>query len=350
MSRLFGELATTFGNSPEDLATEGLCHLLRHRVAAKAFIDYLDVPIQDALLGTLRFSTQEPVEEGEGRLDLRGTGDDGRAPLLVESKFWAGLTANQPNAYLRELEEQPGGVLLFIVPQPRLASLWPKVRREALEEFAAAPHEDSDADYTLWLENGTTLLMRSWQEVLDTIMSAARREGENSLLEDLRQVRGLCDRHNEADFQPLRGEEIGQSIGKRIQQLHTILRDLPGHLGPEWAEDTKLSITKHRYAFTTQVHNTDSAIGIEYYWWAEDGSSPLWLRIETGDPTLCQEAIQALEPEIRAFPDTPSDCSDLLSPLALKLGVERPEVLKDLAGQLGSVAERLDSVLKDAPE
>ena len=46
--------------------------------------------------------------------DLAATASDGTAPLVIELKFGAGLTANQQVNYLRQLPEgQPGALLLW---------------------------------------------------------------------------------------------------------------------------------------------------------------------------------------------------------------------------------------------
>ena len=56
--------------------------------------------------------TQATGEEGE-RPDLAGFDRNGRERVLVEAKFWAGLTDNQPIAYLERLPANRPGALLF---------------------------------------------------------------------------------------------------------------------------------------------------------------------------------------------------------------------------------------------
>ena len=46
--------------------------------------------------------TQPTGKEGE-RPDLAGVDREGRECVLIEAKFWAGLTSNQPVAYLKRL-------------------------------------------------------------------------------------------------------------------------------------------------------------------------------------------------------------------------------------------------------
>jgi hypothetical protein len=50
--------------------------------------------------------------------------------LLIEAKFWAGLTENQPVTYLRSsLDSGQPGCLLFVMPAARLETVWPELVR-----------------------------------------------------------------------------------------------------------------------------------------------------------------------------------------------------------------------------
>ena len=62
------------------------------------------------------------VGKSEERPDLVGRTEHGEELLLIEAKFWAGLTEHQPITYLQRLP--PGGALLFVVPEARLPSIW----------------------------------------------------------------------------------------------------------------------------------------------------------------------------------------------------------------------------------
>jgi hypothetical protein len=86
----------------ENLATESLLYLLRsYREAHQAFVELVStigyVPPSD-----LRFDTQVHMQHGNIP-DLVGSTEDKTGVLLVESKFWAPLTPNQPTGYLRRL-------------------------------------------------------------------------------------------------------------------------------------------------------------------------------------------------------------------------------------------------------
>jgi hypothetical protein len=360
MGRIFGKLASEFEQSPEDLATEGFRHLLSHRVAGSAFINYVNGQCGTDLDPSMTFRSQRETDKGEGQPDLKGVEGDGSTSLLIESKFWAGLSTHQPNGYLRQLSDSSGGALLFLVPHPRRSSFWPKVRDKALDQWtpingspstdANSPHEAPEDEHILRLENDTTMLLRSWDDVLNAVTAGVQSEGGyQDLLEDIRQVKSLCDRFSESGFLPLRGEEIGQNIGKRVRQLHNLVQDLRGHLGKGWSSKTRMATSRKRYTFTTKLHDHDAVIGVKYIWWARDGRSPLWLRIKAGNADKRDDVLRAVEPDIQAFADKPTTYpNDVLFPLPVRLGVERPEVIDGLVQHLRQIADRLAPVLGDS--
>ena len=51
--------------------------------------------------------------------------------MLIEAKFRAGLTDNQPMAYLKRLPANTPSALLFVAPAARLTTLWNELRRIA---------------------------------------------------------------------------------------------------------------------------------------------------------------------------------------------------------------------------
>lgn len=348
MSRLFGQLASKFGASPEDLATEGLCHLLHHRVAAEAFVDYLNAQSGQDLPSSLRFSTQEQTENGEGQPDLRGMAGDGSVPLLIESKFWAGLTANQPTGYLRELADTPDSVLLFLAPYSRREYLWPKIRERAISSVSTDA-TTGEQPFILNLPTDTTLLLRSWRDVLDALATAIQAEGGfGDLLEDVHQVQSLRECYSSKGFLPLRGDEIGQDVGRRVRQLTQIVQDLRARLGEGWDSNTRMATSRNRYTFVTKLHGVDATLGLLYVWWARDGRSPFWMRLDTETPEQQNRALRALEPQFQTRTGEERPTS-ILVPLSLRLRVERDEVLNDLAAQLSRISELLDPVLGDRP-
>ena len=99
---LFGHLANQFSHQPENLATESLHYLLsRSNNAKKVLIDLLsETKIKLPL--DINFQTQVSGDD-HSIPDLIGTDINGNNVVIIESKFWAGLTEHQPTTYLKRL-------------------------------------------------------------------------------------------------------------------------------------------------------------------------------------------------------------------------------------------------------
>ena len=120
---LLSHVAPSLTLQVENLATESLLYLLqRYRTAHKAFIDLVST-IGYVPPGDLDFRSQVHMQYGSIP-DLVGATADEKGVLLVESKFWAQLTPNQPTGYLSRLPKDREGMVLFIAPESRYKDLW----------------------------------------------------------------------------------------------------------------------------------------------------------------------------------------------------------------------------------
>ena len=108
----------------------GVAVILQQSEAARKALEDM-VRTGGARIGTLtRFETEVSGEEGE-RVDLVCFDRNGTKRLLIEAKFWAGLTDNQPNTYIDGLPEHGHSALLFVAPAQRIETLWPELCRRA---------------------------------------------------------------------------------------------------------------------------------------------------------------------------------------------------------------------------
>ncbi len=144
---LFGHLTGMFSSHPENVATEALNYILNHSsVAQRAFLQFVaqaNVELPDTLL----FRTQA-VGDDDAIPDLVGTDSEARQVFLIEAKFWAGLTDNQPVTYLKRLPSQADGLLLFIAPALRFDTLWTELlRRCKNEDVAEQSHNGATEEF-----------------------------------------------------------------------------------------------------------------------------------------------------------------------------------------------------------
>jgi hypothetical protein len=85
-----------------------------------------------------RFQSQAGDEQGNIP-DLIGLDAAGAEWLLIENKFWAGLTENQPTGYLERVAAKGSGLLVFIVPRRRFAIVWTELAHSANNQGIKVP-------------------------------------------------------------------------------------------------------------------------------------------------------------------------------------------------------------------
>lgn len=185
---LLAHLAWRFPGATEDIATEALCYILSKQEGA-----------QTALADLLKSGGAEPepmdsfttqrVYQHSKKPDLVAFNGE-REVLLVESKFWASLTPNQPNGYLKLMKDLPDAKnLLFIAPEASQDWLWKELSEQAGNEFEVDDDADGVVRSATVGSDGHRLMLTSWDTLLDRLgRSGADEDG------DLRQLIGLCAR------------------------------------------------------------------------------------------------------------------------------------------------------------
>jgi hypothetical protein len=134
---LLADLALLLAKSPEDVATEAFTLILGRSEAARHALDGLfEQWIGSREISVVRWKSQV-VAADDSRTDMEGEDSVGRLCAIFENKFWAGLTPNQPAAYLRRLA-QPPGLLAFVAPSTRLSVLTSELAIRAKDEGLGA--------------------------------------------------------------------------------------------------------------------------------------------------------------------------------------------------------------------
>lgn len=200
----------------ENIATESLLYLLSRPGAAEA-MRHLVSPAGLDLPDGLHWRTQAAAATDDSIPDLVADDDQGRHVLIVEAKFWAGLTRNQPVGYLARQQQQFGGerqgsLLLFVAPARRVellaAELGTRVTSGRLVDQQGVPVVEGAEG---------RLAVVSWGAVLNLLQAALATD--QAALADLDQLRGLCDRADSEAVLPLAAEEVGSSVGRRVWEF-----------------------------------------------------------------------------------------------------------------------------------
>lgn len=310
----------------EDVAVEALGHILSTSEAARAALTDV-VAAGGAPVGPIvRVQTQDTGEKG-ARPDLAGFDESGLDRVLIEAKFAAGLTPNQPVAYLQRLQRLPDdqpSALLFVAPAARVESLWAELRRRAsdsrieLESFRKAEG--------VWRAavagGGTRLMLTSWKVLLDRMSDRVEAADDAQAEADIRQLRGLAVHEEDNVFRPVRPEELRDQDSPLLVLLVEELIDL----AIERAKRRRV-VTKSRkqprpwgYGQWLRLAGEDVWFGIHFDRWVRSPTALLWLWFRRKSlEARSEKARIALEPLRNRRPQELFDDDErgLLVPVAL---------------------------------
>ena len=122
-------------------------------------------------------------------LSIHDTGEKRR--IFVENKFHAQLTSRQPVEYLKVLPDCPASILAFIVPGRQLDSRWHDLKAKCASEGLELAAESPPGDPRRIRVDNRTMLITSWNRVLDALQAAAAEGGHSTIEQDIAQLRGL---------------------------------------------------------------------------------------------------------------------------------------------------------------
>ena len=201
-------------------------------------------------------------------------GADGKDRLLIEAKFSAPLTSNQPVAYLKLLPANHTSALAFLAPSGRADRLW----EELLQRVEAAGMKGRGLSSTTTSRCvkicGTPkhLLVTDWTTLLSEMEASLDAELDvfRSGLADLRQIQGLVEFANEEHakaIQPGKGMvEAVTGLAKKSEWFHTKdLKAVPN--GGDFG----------RYVRLGRLYRLGVWFGINSTLHEEFAATPLWI-------------------------------------------------------------------------
>ena len=343
---LFGALSSRFAPQTENLATEALDFVLESRVAAGALLDFLAQTGASAIRQIVAFETQTGSQDG-GTPDLIGYDSSSTPRIIIENKFWAGLTENQPVTYFERFVPDDG-LLLFIVPGKRQQVIWAELLYRmrsagvALDEphvgeliFARAPR-------------GRVLAVTSWSTVLNVMNTALDAVNERDDVANLDQLRGLCEEMDAQAFLPLRADELtDQSTALRMINFANLVRNISDAACSGGIADRNNLKPAHSWDATgryLRIGGYGCWFGIKLDLWRRYGITPIWISVE-GNTDFNKAAV--VQPKLRSWAvETPPraiiEKEAAHVPIRLPHGVEEAGVRESALAQLRD----LDRVLR----
>ncbi len=289
---------------------------------------------------------------GEGRPDIVCEDEHRERHVLVELKFGAGLTENQPVNYLKGLPLDQPSALLVVAPQRRYDSLWQEMSElvSNAPEFTLGDYLENSSVRSVSVGNGRTLMLTSWDVLLNRMASRALQADDYLGVHDIRQLQGLVRQENDENV-PVVLADLSPDDQLQVQSLKGLVKDAIAK-GQEDTKDRRVATagfgrgdTESYYAEYMSVSGVPSALGLFFGLWRQHGT-PIWFTFQ--DAVL--KDMDATLRKLRSLWDScPEDFVEAnpfgsgIRPLIrihLREG-ERDEVVADIAKQLKRIADLL---------
>lgn len=259
---LLAHIASNLISEYENVANSSVAYLLNEypqaRAALKSILDVDEVPIH---------YVTELSTTANGRPDVTGLEKNGQKTIIIEGKFWANLTPNQPNNYLRELAK--GGKLLFLSPDKRLSSLEVEVGKRLQEK-------------------STKIYYSSWENFLDLIEKENSRNYDQRLTSDVDQMKDLCRKMDTEGMPPLSMSDLDPMNGRRATHFADVINECQSIL-KEWKHANFSGLQKqskpYGHGFYFRGFNFSCFLSFDSYnWYARPNHTPIWLSIQNENP------------------------------------------------------------------
>lgn len=326
----------------EPAATKALAYLLNASPdIAKAFVDVVG-RTGIAAFTPGRIAAEE--KQGSAFPDVTIRDTDGVVRILIENKFWAGLTDAQPLAYLEELPSDASSAVVFVVPHQRMYFLWGELREKCRRNTVELESE-STTDTISWARTGhRTLAITSWKHVLGTLEQAASAGDHAGIRQDILQLRGLTDQENTGGFLPLREDEVTDvNVARRLINYTGLIEEVAGRLVTDGVAETKGLRQGYSYTAAGRYLRLRSRfgvwLGVDLEGWRDRGITPIWLEQNTNDSWSGIEGKSRQAAKL--FDEAHEADGQLHIPIRLATGAERDRVIDDAVLQLCNIADKL---------
>lgn len=329
---ILAHLAPLLTNQIENVATDALAHLLlEYHVISDAFREYVSQS-GIAIPKQIKLKTQASWQDG-AIPDLVGFDIKGQYVLIVESKFWAPLTPNQPSTYIERLPKDQTAILLFIAPASRLPTLWDELLARCNDPNGNTQILASTASHflTFQLNRFHILALTSWESMLDMFQQRAQEAKDIYAAGDIWQLQGLCNRIDTDAFKPVTEDDLASPTEMRISQFKGIVDELvtllveSGIVSTVGYRATPGPDYYKRYFSLNGLPRSDWCVEFNNTYHKQFPSTYLWFT------SLDTPQSSSLFAESSLFYYRYNKC--FLIPLKIPVGVERETVLSDLMEQ-----------------
>ena len=261
---LLSHIAGSFISQYENVANSSIAYLLNNYNQARIA---LEKSLELHTIQSIRFVTEFGTREN-GRPDVTGIDANGSKLVIIEGKFWANLTSNQPSNYINELS--PEGKILFLAPEKRKDSLCIQINKRI--GFA---------------DNQNLISVFSWKEFIEKIEHENTKDPDIYLTSDLSQLKALCERMDVEGMPPLSASDLDPMNGRISYQLADLI-DNCREVMINWPETdfkgVRAVANKSGYGFYFKMHGFGCQLMFStYHWYTTKSSTPYWISIGNSD-------------------------------------------------------------------
>ena len=317
---LLAHIASNFISEYENVANSSVAYLLNsYSATRKVLVSMVNI---DAL--PEYYITELPTKEN-GRPDVTGLDKDGNKKIIIEGKFWANLTDNQPTNYLKELAN--GGKILFLAPDKRVVSLKLEIDKRLNGEF------------------NDKIIVCSWYEFIGKIEIENNKKHDPYLSSDLLQIRELCQKMDvdgmpplsTSDLDPMHGR-LASNFADVIDECNTIIRKW------EYSDFKGLKTTPQKYGYGFYFKGHDFGCYLHFNtnkWFTRQSGTPIWLSIQDSNWKHSQKISHFLK-EHDSVASFESDYGIVLNP-----GMDKAQVVNRIVDNVKDVLGMLSRKCKD---
>ena len=337
---LLAHLSSRFTGQTENIAVEALGHILSSSESARRGLEDI-LQAGGVRVGNISgVFTQSTGKERE-RPDL-ACHSGSVETVLIEAKFWAGLTENQPGTYLNRLPENRS-----------FESLWAELRRriEESEEVSITLGQTVSGEGYRAASAGSArvLLMTSWSALLDRMESRAGESDDGVVRNDIQQLRGLAIRTDSETLLPMRREQLGPEFPIFVTHMKRLVDDATTRAAErDLIVRGERSPGRNGFRRTIQVlpepncpmSNYFQYFGVDFDLWRQFRDTPLWVTFPgPRNWNVFREKLYARE--LKHL--NPIDFVDSARaiPISLRMGVEYYAIVEDVVRQIKELSDLL---------
>ena len=326
---LLARVATTVGRRhQEDVASAALLYVIQadgdaRRAVVAGIARGAGLAVGTDLPEDLFFTGQD--HGGDGRPDIVGADDRGRARMVIEAKVDAGFRPRQIARYSTRLVPGLPSLLVVLAPERRL----PRLVAEAAGQLAAEGTVTTERGPLTWQTSDRSLTLAgfSWLAALEAMENVTSSP-------DLGQLRGYYDYLETAAFLPFAAADLARVNGRLMQSVASVAQNVAAEFPGggnihDWSSAGRM----------LHLHGRTAWFGVWVEAWARREDTPYWLTYSKN--VLPPVEAARLLPQLNAIAGLSAHRDDSYLCIALFPPVEagRAEVQGTLANLIRQAAD-----------